>query len=97
MALLCPAAFTAKTGPAHWHVLLRARAIENQCFVIAAGQTGRHNPKRASYGHSLIIDPWGTIIAEITDDEGIAVAELDFAMLESCRKNMPCLNHRKLS
>ncbi len=68
------AAFTAHTGKAHWHTLLRARAIENQCYVIAANQTGHHNEKRESYGHSQIIDPWGMVIAEQTEGTGLAIA-----------------------
>lgn len=92
--IVVPAAFTAKTGPAHWHVLLRARAIENQCFVVAAGQTGRHNPKRASYGHSLIVSPWGTVLSDAGDKEGMAIADLDFEEQDTLRTQMPCLSHR---
>lgn len=94
--LLVPAAFTAHTGAAHWHVLLRARAIENQCYVVAAAQTGRHNPRRESYGHSLIIDPWGTVIAEVEEGTGLAVADIDLAELDRRRRQMPCLEHRVL-
>jgi deaminated glutathione amidase len=77
--LVVPAAFTLHTGRDHWHVLLRARAVENLAFVLAAAQYGRHNPKRVTYGHSCIIDPWGHVLAEVGDHEGVAVAELDFA------------------
>jgi predicted amidohydrolase len=94
--LLVPSAFTAHTGAAHWHTLLRARAIENQCFVVAPGQVGRHNAKRNSYGHSLIIDPWGEILAEIEDGTGLAVAEIDLGRLEETRQRMPCLRHQTL-
>ena len=94
--LVVTAAFTAHTGAAHWHTLLRARAIENQCYVIAAAQTGQHNEKRQSYGHSLIIDPWGTILAEIPDDEGLAIAEIDLEALAERRRQMPCLQHQVL-
>lgn len=91
--LTVPAAFTAHTGAAHWHTLLRARAIENECWVLAAGQSGRHNPKRASYGHSLIIDPWGVVRAEVEAGEGVAVVELDRSFLEEKRTQLPCLEH----
>jgi deaminated glutathione amidase len=94
--LVVPSAFTAHTGAAHWHVLLRARAIENQCYVIAPAQVGQHNEKRTSYGHSLIVDPWGTILAEVDQGEGIAVAEIDLDALERTRQQMPCLHHRAL-
>jgi nitrilase len=94
--LIVPAAFTAHTGAAHWHVLLRARAIENQCYVVAAGQTGVHNPKRATYGHSMVIDPWGTITAEQADGQGVVVAEIDPEVLAKVRREMPCATHRVL-
>ncbi len=91
--LVVPAAFTAHTGAAHWHTLLRARAIENQCWVLAAGQTGRHNAKRHSYGHSMIIDPWGVIRAELPEGEGIAMAEIDQSFTQEKRAHLPCLQH----
>ena len=91
--LAVPAAFTAYTGAAHWHTLLRSRAIENQCYVIAAAQDGRHNDKRESFGHSLLIDPWGQIIAELAEGEGLAVAEIDLDHLDATRQRMPCLEH----
>lgn len=94
--VIVPSAFTAHTGAAHWHILLRARAIENQCFVVAPGQVGRHNEKRESYGHSLIIDPWGTILAEQAEGTGVAAAEIDLSVLEKTRREMPCLQHRRL-
>jgi predicted amidohydrolase len=94
--LVVPAAFTAHTGAAHWHTLLRARAIENQCYVIAAAQYGRHNDKRESYGHSLIVDPWGTIIAEQADGEGLVLAEIDLDAQAERRTQMPCLQHHVL-
>ena len=76
--ILCvPAAFTAYTGAAHWEVLLRARAIENGCFVIAPGQVGEHLPGRACFGHSMIVDPWGTVLAEVQDGAGFCIADLD--------------------
>jgi predicted amidohydrolase len=94
--LSIPAAFTLHTGKDHWHVLLRARAIENQCFVLAAAQQGRHSPTRFTYGHSLIVDPWGTVLCEVPDGEGVAVAELDFASLQKIRTDLPALAHRRI-
>lgn len=92
-----PAAFTARTGAAHWHTLLKARAVENQCFVLAAGQGGPHPGGRSTYGHSLIIDPWGETLAEVAGDQpGIAVAELDPKRLRSVRESFPALRHRRL-
>ncbi len=94
--LTIPAAFTAHTGAAHWHTLLRARAIENQAYVIAAAQYGHHNDKRHSYGHSLIIDPWGEIVAEVAGDEdGLAVATIDLQRVAKTRQQMPCLEHQR--
>ena len=94
--LLVPAAFTKVTGPDHWEVLLRARAIENFSYVLAPGQYGQHSPGRGSYGRSLIIDPWGLILAQAPDREGLILAYLDFAHLERLRREMPCLEHRRL-
>ncbi len=93
--LVVPAAFTAATGRDHWEPLLRARAIENQCFVIAAGQYGTHDDGTVSYGRSMIIDPWGTVLAQAADGEGIAVADLDFAALADVRRRLPALAHRR--
>lgn len=94
--LTYPSAFAMSTGRAHWEVLLRARAIENQCFVIAAAQIGFHNKKRESYGHALVVNPWGTILGEASNqDMDVVVAELDFGKLESVRANMPCFEHRR--
>lgn len=96
--LLVPSAFTVPTGRAHWEVLLRARAIETQCYVVAAAQAGRHNEKRESWGHSLIIDPWGVVIGRLEDPQatGIAVAEVDLAHLRQIRTKMPIAQHRRL-
>ena len=94
--LLVPAAFTLLTGKDHWHVLLRARAIESQCFVVAAAQWGTHPKGRTTYGHSLVADPWGTVIAEASDGPGVVVAELDPRVLERVRANLPSLKHRVL-
>lgn len=94
--LFVPAAFTAHTGAAHWHTLLRARAIENQCYVIAPAQAGRHNERRETYGHALVIDPWGKILAEVEEGIGLAVAEVDLAEVDRVRREMPCREHRVL-
>lgn len=94
--LLVPAAFTAHTGAAHWHLLLRARAIENQAWVVAAAQWGQHNEKRQSYGHSLVVDPWGSLVAEQAEGDGVVVATLDGAALAQRRAQMPVLSHNVL-
>lgn len=94
--MLVPSAFTPATGSAHWETLLRARAIENQCFVIAAAQVGSHNPRRTSYGHSIVIDPWGKVVASLDGEtEGVCFAELDKAQLEKLRSDMPVLRHKR--
>ena len=90
-----PANFTRVTGEAHWELLLRARAIENQAFVIAAGQQGRHDDGTESHGRSMIVDPWGLVLAQAPDGEGLAVADLDFARLEEVRARLPALRHRR--
>jgi deaminated glutathione amidase len=94
--LLVPAAFTLHTGKDHWHVLLRARAIEAQAFVVAAAQYGAHPGGRNTYGHSLVADPWGTVIAEASDGEGLVSATLERSRLEAVRRSLPSLTHRKL-
>ncbi len=94
--VVVPAAFTAHTGKDHWHVLLRARAIENQLYVIAAAQFGQHNPKRATYGHALVVDPWGHVIADASDRPCAVVAEVDAEFQDKVRREMPCLSHRRL-
>lgn len=96
--LLVPSAFTLTTGKDHWHVLLRARAIENQCWVIAPGQWGRHDAegKRESYGHSLIIDPWGAVVADKGHGEGLALAEIDLERTHQVRRAIPVRDHRRL-
>lgn len=96
--LICvPSAFTYDTGNAHWQTLLRARAIENQVFISAAAQTGTHANGRKTWGHSMLIDPWGDIIAEQQDGEGLLIAELDFTKLQSLRDSFPVLSHRRIS
>ncbi|HZV75343.1 MAG TPA: carbon-nitrogen hydrolase family protein [Conexibacter sp.] len=93
--LALPSAFTLATTRDHWEVLLRARAIENQCFVVAANQIGEHVPGKASGGRSLIADPWGTVLATAPDDEGYALAELDLARQDAIRASLPALAHRR--
>ncbi|HUS31222.1 MAG TPA: carbon-nitrogen hydrolase family protein [Kofleriaceae bacterium] len=94
--LFVPAAFTAHTGAAHWHLLLRARAIEDQAWVVAPAQWGKHNEKRESYGHTLVVDPWGTIVAERETGDGVVMATLEGAAVEKRRTQMPCLSHAVL-
>jgi len=95
--VLCvPSAFTERTGKAHWEVLLRARAIENLAYVVAPAQVGHHGGGRASHGQALIVDPWGTVIAQVADGEGVALAELDFERLERLRRELPALSHGRL-
>jgi predicted amidohydrolase len=90
-----PAAFTVPTGRDHWEILLRARAIENQCFVLAPGQVGQNTPKRQTYGRSMIIDPWGTVLEVAPDRPSVAVAEIDLEQLRSLRRRLPCLEHER--
>jgi predicted amidohydrolase len=94
--LAVPSAFTERTGKAHWEVLLRARAIENLAYVVAPAQSGAHNPRRTSHGHAMIVDPWGTVIAERGAGEGVVVAELDFERQDRLRRELPALAHVKL-
>lgn len=91
--LLVPSAFTAHTGAAHWHLLLRARAVENQAWVVAPAQWGRHSEKRESYGHTMIVDPWGTVVGERAENDGVVVATIDGAAVAKRRAQMPCLSH----
>jgi predicted amidohydrolase len=86
--LTFPAAFTVPTGKAHWHTLLRARAIENQCFVIAAAQWGHHNDKIQTYGHSVVIDPWGDMLLDLEEGVKVGVVDLDFSRIEHIRKSV---------
>jgi predicted amidohydrolase len=95
IALSVPSAFTATTGAAHWHTLLRARAIESQCYVIAAAQYGNHHGRRYSYGHSLVVDPWGEIIAEAATDDAVLIADIDPARVQQVRSELPSLQHRR--
>ncbi|WP_337877757.1 carbon-nitrogen hydrolase family protein [Caldimonas sp.] len=91
-----PSAFTHTTGQAHWEVLLRARAIENQCYVMAPAQGGRHENGRRTFGHTLIIDPWGEVLARVEEGEGVACADLDPARIAQVRQRLPALAHRRL-
>lgn len=93
--LAVPAAFTAYTGAAHWHVLLRARAIETGCFVLAPDQVGFHTRRNECYGHSLIVDPWGRVKAEIEERVGICVADLGLGLVDEARSAVPSLQHRR--
>ncbi|MBL8924490.1 MAG: carbon-nitrogen hydrolase family protein [Myxococcaceae bacterium] len=94
--LTVPAAFTLATGKDHWEVLLRARAIENQAYVMAPAQQGRHPKDRLTWGHAMIVDPWGLVTARASEGEGLAMAELDDALLSRVRRNLPALQHRRL-
>lgn len=91
-----PAAFTQRTGRDHWEVLVRARAIENLAYVVAPAQWGRHSPGRSSYGRSLIVDPWGTVLAQAPDGVGVIYADLNHRRLTRLREELPCLKHRRL-
>ncbi|MDO4696316.1 MAG: carbon-nitrogen hydrolase family protein [Neisseria sp.] len=92
--LILPAAFTYTTGKAHWELLLRARAVENQCYLIASGQGGLHQNARRTFGHSMIIDPWGDVLAVLPEGEGVALSDLDKTRLNSVRSRLPALQHR---
>ncbi len=94
--LFVPSAFTAHTGKDHWEVLLRARAIENQAFVIAPGQWGRHSPSRVSHGRSMVVDPWGVVVACAPDREGITLARLDLQAVDKVRAQIPTWNHLRI-
>jgi nitrilase len=94
--LVLPAAFTDTTGRAHWELLLRARAVENQCYVLASAQGGRHPNGRMTHGNSMIIDPWGEVLARIDKGEGVVCAELERARIAEVRSSLPALSHRIL-
>ncbi len=94
--LSVPAAFTHTTGRAHWELLLRARAVENQCYVLAAAQGGLHENGRRTWGHSMVVDPWGEVLAVRPEGEGVVLAEVDVARLAAVRRQLPALEHRRL-
>ncbi|HEX6738323.1 MAG TPA: carbon-nitrogen hydrolase family protein [Vicinamibacteria bacterium] len=94
--LAVPSAFTDRTGKDHWEVLLRARAVENLAYVLAPAQVGSHGRGRASHGHAMIVDPWGAILAQVADGEGVAVADLDFDRQDRLRRELPALAHARL-
>ncbi len=94
--IFIPSAFTEVTGRAHWEVLLRARAIESQCYIVAANQGGKHDVGRATWGQSMIVSPWGEIMSELSQGEGVLVENLDFSALDDIRRNMPIQQHRRL-
>ena len=90
-----PSVFTVPTGRAHWETLLRARAIENQVYIIAPDQTGDHPASMSAYGHSMIVDPWGKVIAKAGTEPGLVLADIDLDYLEDVRRRLPALDHRK--
>src|SRR5450830_1738772 len=94
--LLVPSAFTYTTGQAHWEILLRARAIENQCYVLASAQGGKHLNGRRTWGHSMLIDPWGKIVDELAEGEGVVAGEIDPQLILNVRTSLPALQHRRL-
>jgi nitrilase len=95
--LICvPAAFTYTTGRAHWELLLRARAVENQCYVLASAQGGQHENGRRTWGHSMVVDPWGEVLAVHPEGEGLALAEIDPERIRQVRAQLPALGHRRL-
>ena len=93
--IVLPAAFTYTTGQAHWDILLRARAIENQCWLVASAQGGQHSNGRATWGHSMVIDPWGQVVACCDQGEGLALAKVDPGLTKKVRLNLPALRHRQ--
>lgn len=94
--IVMPAAFTYTTGQAHWETLLRARAIENQCYVLASAQGGRHVNGRRTWGHSMLVDPWGEIVSVLPEGEGLVIGDIDPHRLQYVRESLPALRHRKL-
>jgi len=94
--IVLPAAFTYTTGMAHWEILLRARAIENQCYVLAAAQGGIHPNGRRTWGHSMLIDPWGTVKSVLAEGEGVVHGDIDLTFMEGVRQSLPALKHRTM-
>lgn len=95
--IVVPSAFTYTTGQAHWEMLLRARAVENQCYVLAAAQGGKHENGRRTWGHSMLIDPWGTIVAQRDEGPGVVAGDIDLARIAEVRQSLPALRHRVLA
>ena len=93
--LTVPAAFTVPTGEAHWHILLRARAIENAAYVVAAAQSGHHQDGRSTFGHSLVVDPWGKVLLDMGEGQGVGFAEIDLEVVQKARRQIPVLEHRR--
>jgi predicted amidohydrolase len=93
--LAIPAAFTVPTGRAHWHILMRARAIEAGAFVVAAAQWGLHEDGRETFGHSLVVGPWGEVLLDMGEGEGVGLADIDLAEVEAVRARLPALRHRR--
>ncbi len=93
--LTVPAAFTVPTGEAHWHILLRARAIENSAYVVAAAQSGHHQDGRHTFGHSLVVDPWGKVLLDMGEGQGVGFAEIDLEAVQKARNQIPVLDHRR--
>lgn len=91
-----PSAFTWQTGDAHWHPLIRARAIENQVWMVAPGQGGQNSERRRTYGHSMVVDPWGKVVKELAEGAGVITAELNMDYLQEVRQRMPVWEHRRL-
>jgi nitrilase len=92
--ILVPSAFTYTTGQAHWEVLLRARAIENQCYVLAPAQGGRHVNGRRTWGHSMLIDPWGEVMSVLAENPGVVIGDIDPLRIKEVRESLPALKHR---
>ena len=95
LILMVPAGFTLHTGRDHWEVLLRARAIENLCYVIAPAQVGQYPPNRQCFGRSMVIDPWGLVLAQAQDMPTVIMTEIDLEQIDRARAQIPCLGHRK--
>ena len=94
--MVVPSAFTYTTGQAHWEILLRARAIENQCYVLAAAQGGRHRNGRRTWGHTMLVDPWGEVLSVLPEGEGFVIGEMQAGVLDKTRQSLPALQHRRL-
>jgi deaminated glutathione amidase len=94
-AIAVPSAFTVPTGAAHWHMLLRARAVEQGCFIIAPAQTGQHQDGRATFGHSLVVDPWGEVLLDMGEVPGVGFTDLDLAQVGDVRSRLPAIQHRR--